>query len=94
MAQVLAIKPGRLKAAERKALASVDIIVLELDDTSELRLIQVEGTELASSEMTWAALEAIDSCGISTTAERFVKNVRALVTKKLQRQAGTTEQPA
>jgi hypothetical protein len=93
MVQILAIKPGRLKAVERKALAAVDIIVIELDDPTELRVIHVEGAEVAASEMTWAALEAIEFTGLPDTSARFVKNLRAIVTRNLQRRsASNTEE--
>jgi hypothetical protein len=86
MAQVLAIKPGRLKAADRKALKVADIIVLEIDDPDELRIVRVDGLGLAASELSWAAIAAIDACGSALAQSQLTKNLKKLIERRLRKE--------
>jgi hypothetical protein len=62
---ILVLRPGQLKAADRKALREIGVVVLEVDDPEDVRFMR-PAAELTSSEMLACALRAIKSQGASS----------------------------
>lgn len=91
MAQVLAVKTGTLKPAQRKLLDKHEIVVIEMEDPQELRFIRVESGGLESDDLTWAAIAAIDECGVALVAQKFTANVRSILARKIRAKATQPE---
>ncbi|WP_414902495.1 hypothetical protein ACMT1E_04495 [Sphingomonas flavalba] len=73
MSQILVTKPGAITAADRKALRAVDIVAIEVDDPSDVRLLSPEGAELSGNDMAFAAIAAIVKVGYGH--REFVSNI-------------------
>lgn len=86
MAHVLAVKPGGLKLAQRKLLEKHGVVVIEMDDPSDLRIVRVESAEIDANALTWAAIAAIDDAGLPAVAQKFAANLRAVVARKMKAQ--------
>ena len=58
MTDVLIVPPGAVEAADRKALRDAGVVVVELDDPTACQFVKA-GETVSSSDMLWAAMDAI-----------------------------------
>lgn len=79
MAQILITKPGTLTKADRAKLRSVDVVAVEADDPSSVKLITVEGQELGGSDMLYAALSAVALGNYDGPKRVFVETIHKLL---------------
>lgn len=86
MAHLVTVKPGKLSARQRKTLEANGIVVVELEDPSDLKIVRVEPTEMEASELAWAAIAAIDESNLASVAQKFVSNCRKVIGRKLKQQ--------
>ena len=80
MAQILVVKPGVLSKADRAKLRRIDVVAVEADDPSSVRLISPETGALSGNDMLFAAISAIGKDRYNgNTQEQFVKIVVKLM---------------
>lgn len=84
MAHVLAVKPGKVNPAQKKILQEAGVILIEMDDPNDLRIVRAEVPEIDGSELSWAAIAAIDQVASVNAAAQFTKNVRSILARKMQ----------
>ena len=79
MTQILVAKPGTLTAADRKVLRSAGVIVVQVENPSEVRLIAAEGVSVNSDDLLFAALTG---CSYASGAQAlFAKELLSIITK-------------
>ncbi len=83
MTNILVVKPGMVKRADKRLLNDSGIVVIETDDPQSIRLITPE-VEFSGSELLLAALVALDSSPLSQPKENMIKIMRKLLEAKSQ----------
>lgn len=72
---LLPIKPGVLDSYDKQELKKVGIIVLEVENPEEIKLIRPT-IELSANQLTRSAIEALmELCDGSLTHSRFVRSL-------------------
>jgi hypothetical protein len=61
MAQILVTKPGVLNDQDKDLLREHGLVVVEADDPASVRLLQVETSQLSSSDLFWAAMQGVNA---------------------------------
>lgn len=83
MAQILITKPGTLTKADKTKLRAVDVVVVESDDPSSVKLITPEYGELAGSDLAFAAIKAMVTKGqFESVSDVFAKTLYSLLTER------------
>ena len=80
MTQILVVKPGTLTVADRKALRTIGVVVVQAEDTSSVKLIDPAGPDLHGNDMLYAAMSALCGDGYRTDArEEFFAHAAKLM---------------
>lgn len=92
MAEVLLVPVGAITAADRKALRTAGVVVVETDDPSKCQFVRSTET-LSSSDMLWAAMDALrrDFGSYSTgkqQREQLAHNIYALIATDFSQRHG------
>jgi hypothetical protein len=74
---ILIVPPQGLEPEDKRNLAAIGVVVIEMDDPQKARLIRASA-EVASSDMLGAACEAIRVAGDSTIKIKFAALVCAI----------------
>jgi hypothetical protein len=64
MAQILVTKPGALNQRDKATLRKSGVVVVEVDDPANVKLLDVSGSALSGDQITLAALKALSSKGV------------------------------
>lgn len=86
---ILIVPPQKLSAKDKRELVKAGVLVIEMDDPQQARLIRAH-SELDSTDLLGAAAKAIGQSSSAETA--FAKAVCALLSKASERK--TTPPPA
>lgn len=78
---ILFVKPKAISRGDKKALHAAGVIVVEVDDVANVKLVRA-ATELSGSALLGAAVTAINKCG-GYAGEQFGKAVCAAITASL-----------
>jgi hypothetical protein len=77
-AAVLFVKPKAISAKDKKALQGAGIIVVEVENVGDVKLVRAHA-ELSSSALLVAAASTINNATYSEVREKFAKAVCAAI---------------
>lgn len=83
MTRVLVFKPGLVGEAEKQALIAAGIVPIETSDPAGVRLLEVEGDQVAAGDLLYAALKGVNQS--PTAQSTFAGALLSLVEKSRQK---------